>query len=564
MRTNGRSLRMILLAISTLSLLASNPTAASQQTQTSRKTISLNPVSVKVNSLSIAVDPRMELLSIVQYLSSYGKTHPGLVTRNEYAYRKDVDQWFSRYKGHAVIKMFDNMSSKGFSYDAPPTAVLYLNADLSINKGLLKNAYLLKRAGGNEQMVRFADAMRAFAVASGFAKFYNNHIPFYTQIAEETSRNVENTDAIKVLEEYYGEKKSSYTVVISPLFGKHSYGPQIELTKGNKEVYCIMGPSQDHDGIPTFSSTGFFHQLQWHEFGHSFVNPLSDEHTTLLNKYSNLYSPLEEKMTRIAYGNWSTVVDESIIRAVTTRLAYRLDGSDAGDKELYAHKSGGFVFTSALVKKLEEYEQNRTTYPTFASFYPELMKTFDEFSPTSVKDLLDSIVPTVNQEIQRAQLLVYELPDDESQADAVEYVGAVHDRFFSKLKMIDAATLDDSALKDNLKGDFALYTTIDQKSKLFNAATQRLGIQIDGGTFKWNTVTAPADDLRLILVAKNPYGDGNCVIYAARTNELLVGINSCFHGPCSYHIFQGDKLLKEDFYDTSSNQSSNAQADKAK
>jgi len=213
------------------------------------------------------------------------------------------------------------------------------------------------------------------------------------------------------------------------------------------------------------------------------------------------------------------------------------------------------VFTDALAKKLEEYEQNRGKYPTLDSYYPELLKALDGFSVSSVKDLLNTDL-TINGLSREARSVVYEIPDDERRADAVRFIERMHERFFSKLEMIDATKLDDAALKDKLKGNFILYTAMGEKARLFKATTQSLHIEIDGGTFRWNGVTAPVSDLRVILVGKNPYGDGNCVVYAAGCNRLLDGINGVFHGPCSYHIFQGDKLLKEGFYDEKSAPSS--------
>lgn len=155
---------------------------------------------------------------------------------------------------------------------------------------------------------------------------------------------------------------------------------------------------------------------------------------------------------------------------------------------------------------------------------------------------------TINQEFKNARSVVYEIPDDEGRADAVRSIEAIRDRFFQGLEIIDATKLDDSALKEKLKGDFALYTTLSEKSRLFKAATQPLHIQIDGSTLRWDKLTLPVSDLRIILIGRNPYGDGRCVIYAAGTDQLLKDVNNVSHGPCSYHIFQGDKLLKEGYY----------------
>ncbi len=510
--------------------------------------LQLDPVSVKKNSLAVVVDPRMELLSIVQYLSDYRTAHPTLVAQSQFQYRTEVDEWFSRSKDHPVMEMFSRMASKGFGFDAPPNFVLYLNQDLSLDPALATDGRLeLDRMGGKDQMARFVAAFKSFAVDSGFPEFYQKHLPYYKQIAEETMKTVGGGDNVGEVEKYYGDKRNSYSVVIASLFGHGSFGPQIERKRGVKDIYCVMGPTGVRDGTPVFGSTDIFNYLQRHEFSHSFVNPLTAKHWDLVGKYSNLLAPMAEKMRASAYGEWHTVVNESIIRAVTSRLAYRIDGREAGDKELNENKSRGFVFTDALVGKLEEYEQNRSKYPTFDSYYPELVKAFEGFSPDSVRALLPKEGMTINRQSQVGKCIVYDVAEGEGTADAVSYITKMHDRFWSSRELVDAAKLDEPARKEKLKDGFVIYTTIG--SPVFNAATAPLGIKIDKGTFEWKGVKAPVGELRVFLIGKNPYGRGYCTVYAGGSTRLLSGMNSLFHGPCSYHIFQGIKLLKEGHYD---------------
>jgi len=509
--------------------------------------LQLQPVSVKKNSLAVVVDPRMELLSIVQYLSDYRTAYPSLVTQNQFQYRTEADEWFSRSKDHPVMEMFSRMASRGFGFDAPPYFVLYLNEDLSFDPATATDErFDLKRAGGKDQLVRFAAALEKFAADSGFPEFYEKHFPYYKQIAEDTMKTVGAGDNVGEIEKYYGDKRNSYSVVISPLFGHGSYGPQIERKKGVKDIYCIMGPTGVRDGIPVFGTTETFNFLQRHEFSHSFVNPVTSKHWDLVGKYSNLLPAMAEKMRASAYAEWQTVVNESIIRAVTSRLAYRLDGREAGDKELNKNKSLGFVFTDALVGKLEEYEQNRSKYPTLDSYYPELVKAFEGLSTDSVRALLPKESLSIDRQSQVGKCIVYDMAEDEGRADAVSYITKIHDRFWSARELVDAAKLDEPARKEKLKDGFVLYTTVG--SPLFNATTKPLGIKLDGGVFDWKGVKAPVGELRVFLIGKNPYGEGYCTVYAGGSIRLLSGMNNLFHGPCSYHIFSGDTLLKEGHY----------------
>jgi hypothetical protein len=513
--------------------------------------------SVKINSLSIAVDPRIELLSIVQYLSDYGSRFKGLVAGFDQTYRSEVDSWFSKFKSHQAIQMFNSMSSRGFSYDAPPAAMLYMNSDFSIEPAISASPGLQiwNRAGGKMNMMLFAGALKAFAAESGFVRFYKDHKPFYEQITRETAKSVQDKDIIGQLEQYYGEKRSSYAAIISPLLGGGSFGPQIERTGGTKDIYCIMGPYRVQNGNPQFGSFDFFNQLQRHEFSHSFVNPLADKYKALVEKYSGLFSPLEAVMREQAYSNWGTVLNESVVRAVTTRLAYQFDGPAAGDRELEHNKSRGFVFTAALSKKLEEYEKHRDKYPTLDSYYVQLLAVLDGITASSTAEMLSAYRDskkesggnlTVNESIREANTLVYELPDEEGRDNTVRYIDQIHGRFFGRLGMIDVTGSEDSELNSKLKGSIIVYTIIG--SRLFKAAAGPLNISIDGGALNWNGLSEPIAGLRMIFVGKNPYGKGKAIVYAASSNQRLDGINSCFHGPYSYHIFRGSKLVKEGFY----------------
>jgi hypothetical protein len=163
----------------------------------------------------------------------------------------------------------------------------------------------------------------------------------------------------------------------------------------------------------------------------------------------------------------------------------------------------------------------------------------------------------VNEGEIRAKCVVYEIPNDESRDGAIRYIKAIRDRFLPGMEIVDAAKSDGSVLKEKLKSGFILYTTFGSRS--FKAASEPLHIEMAGGKLRWDGLdVSVTDDLRAIFVGKNPYGGGHCVVYAAGSNRWLVDINNCFHGPCSYHVFKGGKLLKEGFY----NQKFGADADR--
>ena len=64
-------------------------------------------------SLNITVDPRIELLAVVQFLSGYGD-RKGLITKYEFPYKRELMEYFSSYKNHHAVKLFTKMSTSGF------------------------------------------------------------------------------------------------------------------------------------------------------------------------------------------------------------------------------------------------------------------------------------------------------------------------------------------------------------------------------------------------------------------------------------------------------------------
>jgi len=149
---------------------------------------------------------------------------------------------------------------------------------------------------------------------------------------------------------------------------------------------------------------------------------------------------------------------------------------------------------------------------------------------------------------QHSPVIVYELPEAEDRADAVRYVESIRDELKKGSAVLDASA-NDSSLERKLKGGFILYTTLGEKSKLLRLATSTLGWELAGGSFHFRDLTTPAGELKLILVGKNPYSHGYCLIYAAGSNRALAGINGLDHGTSSYSIYRGSRLLREGNYD---------------
>ena len=236
--------------------------------------------------LNVVVDARLELLAVVQLLSNYGE-RLGLITRYDFPYKRDVTEYFSAYKNHLAVQLFAEMSKNGFSFDAPPAAMLYLSDPPDLNTQLPFTDYLNRRAGGEKRLNQFVSSLRDFAKQTQFESFLKSHQETYQQILTNACMKMEGVDYIGTLENYYGMKYHTYNIILVPLF-VGGFGHRVERAGGACDTYNICGPMNIENDLPVFGTVESFRDLAWHEFGHSFVVPTMNKLHSSISKYSSL------------------------------------------------------------------------------------------------------------------------------------------------------------------------------------------------------------------------------------------------------------------------------------
>ncbi len=500
------------------------------------------------SKLNISIDPRMELLAAVQWLSDYKETY-SLLTSLDFDYKKEMLQTFEPYAEHDAVKLFQEMSHEGFTFDAPPTVMLHLSPppELAVDHPLTE--YLISRAGGREKLLLFIEQLRDFAEITNFMSFFQSHREFFKETIESVKSNFEDIDFVGILEDYYGQKQHSYNIILAPTF-KGNYGPRLDRKDGTLDMFNIVSPSQIKDGILYFGSKDDFEHLAWHEFSHSFVNPLGEQHKKDLTEYASLFEPIRSKMTASAYGNWLTVVNEHVVRAVTTRFNYIHKGKEEGDRSLQAEKTYGFAYIEALCKALENYEKRRDEFPTFTSFYPQLVETFKRLSENNLGSEFYHIpfTGTINAVSGNKDDVILVLPTNEkdkaAQKKIQEYVAMIKDRFYRNNPLIT----DKEALHRDLSKHAVVMYGTKEGNLLLAEFIKEMPVSIERDKILADRAYE-GENLRFITAWPNPYNpDRGLLIYSAQQAMDIPGINSVFHGPTDYVIAQERKVLHSGDY----------------
>ena len=96
-------------------------------------------------------------------------------------------------------------------------------------------------------------------------------------------------------------------------------------------------------------------------------------------EYEKLYSAISDTMQNHAYGSWITCVNEHLVRANVIRMIVKTFDDPLGlvaESILIQERNRGFIFIDDLHELMMEYEDRRSEYPTYESFYPRILDYF--------------------------------------------------------------------------------------------------------------------------------------------------------------------------------------------
>jgi len=349
-------------------------------------------------TLQPEVDKRVEVLSIIFRLAG----NPEYNQDNATNYVAIIHSYFDKHKNDTIIELAKKMREEnGVSFDGVMSMAVNLN--LINEKFTLKNGW--KQSIDNRWVagnaIQFVNLLNNFYKKTEFEKFFEKEKSYY-DIVTKAFQTVLLKFNQTWYHQYYGiQPKEKFTIVIGCGNGGANYGPSTTSPQEGKQIYAIMGSwSFDKDNNPIFKEEDYLPTLI-HEFNHSFINPVLDKYQSnkiLKNSAQKLLDTMKTEMTSQAYGDWQTLINESLVRAAVVR--YLMANKETEQKikdEIATQTNLGFLWTKELVELLGYYESNRTGYPTFKGFYPELINFFKSTadSISLIKGKYESNLPKI-------------------------------------------------------------------------------------------------------------------------------------------------------------------------
>lgn len=337
----------------------------------------------KAQSIIPQVNENVELMSILSRMAGFPEYNMDMAGQ----YIKDMDNYFKDNTEHQAVHYMKELRNKyGISYDAIMSMAVHLdnrNGTLSL---IEEDIPTLEKRWKNVDKDEFLSYLNNFYKDTKFNEFFRSHKDLYEKGLKSYQDNVINHFDIDWYSDFYGnEPQETFSVIIGFCNGGGNYGVNRQITGKMKEVFAIVGYYVDKKETPMYSKE--YLPTLIHEFNHSFINHYLDE-----NKYpiyvkqlepaaTNLFISSHWSMSKQAYGNWKTMINESLVRAAV--ICYMLDNEYEPEEirnVLLEQVQRNFRWMPELVSLLRKYEKKQSKYGNFEKFYPNIIKFFKEYS----------------------------------------------------------------------------------------------------------------------------------------------------------------------------------------
>jgi hypothetical protein len=332
------------------------------------------------NKPDVRVDPRVELMSLIFRLAGNPEYNQNRLT----FYIKDVEKHFREHENHDVVQLARQLrKTRGVSFDAVMSLAIHVkDVDSMQERVPLEPAPKSWDIRWTEEDThKFQEAARRFVKDTDFETFIRAHENLYRTAESRMEKVLEEYGVVKWFDSFFGAKSdASFTVLLGMMNGGACYGPRIVFPDGREELYCVLGVwLKDRKGIPRFDKSVL--PTVVHEFCHSYVNPLVNFHAGDLEKAGQrIFPSVADAMRRQAYPGWRTMMYESLVRACVVRYRLASEGEAAAEQQIVLENTNMFFWMRGLSSLLGEYEAHRGKYPNLDSFFPEIVKFFDNYA----------------------------------------------------------------------------------------------------------------------------------------------------------------------------------------
>jgi hypothetical protein len=322
----------------------------------------------------IGVDSRVELMAIIFKLAG----NPEYNRNNFEQYNADIERHFGPHRDHeavALARRLREQHSTGYS------RVMNIAIRVTDPPELRERVPFDSGAGWPApaaEMRRFVEAARRFAAESRADAFFAAHRVLYDSARARLRRPVERQAPFEWVARFFGVPPDRDLAVVSLLANSETmFAACVHPRGGRLECHSILAHVRtDSAGFPLYDD-GFVETLV-HELSHTYANPQGNAHRSELERSgSRIHAAVADAMVMHSQPHWMGMLNESLVDAAVARYLRAHTGEERHRAYLTGMRAGSWFWLEELSNLFGEYEADRQTYPTFASFMPRVVAYFD-------------------------------------------------------------------------------------------------------------------------------------------------------------------------------------------
>lgn len=364
------------------------------------------------------VDERFELTGVVFSLTGEEVYHHQYPEK----YMKDIGDYFTKYKNHALIRFIREKINDNFFLDFPCT----LAADIEITpKGIVYTRHWITyyenyalyadvETWTKSEMEEYLRLLNKFYKDTEFHRFFVSHKDFYSAVEDSYQKLIDQIDTAW-FSDFFGKSYSMKNIWVVPAFGGNNFGFRRIGNSGNVFNNCIMGCTRiDENGKPFFNTNDF--KVLIHESCHNYTQPLWEKYYAQCEGVCDtIYSYLSDVLTENHYGwNFSTLFEgmnilyEHCYYRDHNTLENEFTTFECSMKEA---ESKGFPWISEAMTFMDNFYKNRNVYNNCEDFVPDLIN----FLHNVARNMKDYYYPQIHE---FAPIVINTFPAQNSMVDA--------------------------------------------------------------------------------------------------------------------------------------------------
>jgi hypothetical protein len=298
--------------------------------------------------LRVAVDPRIELVSIVCYLAGA----PEYQFQANTPYRRLVRDYFEAARAHPAVETAARLRrDHGISHDAPLGLAVYLDPVRLEPMVQIDQVELDPRWRGLD-VVGFAEQLRDFGQEHRVRTLLLAQAAYISSVEDRVAASLHGAELRRWFINFLGPTHAQFVVVPKLLASAWSYDVHAHLPSGRDSVYIILELEDiDDAGLPRPANMTM--TLVVHEMCHAYVNPAADrEYAAIAEPSERLFQLVLPQMMNLAYSSPLHMIRESLVRALVVLYLHTKVSEELAHQTVEAEVRRGFLWMPRLVDAL--------------------------------------------------------------------------------------------------------------------------------------------------------------------------------------------------------------------